>query len=66
MQKTVSSDDVTIAYQVQGEGKPALVFVHGWGINRTYWNAQLTYFAKKHHVVTIDLAGHGESGQDRK
>jgi pimeloyl-ACP methyl ester carboxylesterase len=66
MLKTISSDDVTIAYQIQGEGKPALVFIHGWGIDRSYWKAQLTFFAKKHNVVAIDLAGHGESGQDRK
>jgi len=57
-----SNDD----HEVRGEGEPALVFIHGWCCDRTYWEAQLPYFAQKYKVVTIDLAGHGESGLDRK
>jgi pimeloyl-ACP methyl ester carboxylesterase len=62
----VSADGVSIAYEVRGEGEPALVFVHGWCCDRSYWNEQLPHFAQKHKVVAIDLAGHGESGLDRK
>jgi len=62
----ISADGVTISYQVQGEGKPALIFVHGWCCDRSYWDAQLPHFAKKYKVVAIDLAGHGESGLERK
>ena len=62
----VSPDGVSIAYEVRGEGEPALVFVHGWCCDRSYWNEQLPHFAQKHKVVTIDLAGHGESGLDRE
>ena len=61
----LSPDGVEIRYEVQGEGEPALVFVHGWCCDRTYWDAQETHFTKTHRVVTIDLAGHGESGQNR-
>ncbi|MHC4646401.1 MAG: alpha/beta fold hydrolase [Planctomycetota bacterium] len=61
-----SSDNVSISYSVQGEGKPALVFVHGWSCDKSYWRFQVPYFAKRHRVVTIDLAGHGKSGLDRK
>lgn len=48
-----------------GSGEPALVFVHGWGCDRTYWREQIPHFAKRYTVVALDLAGHGESGQDR-
>ena len=61
-----SADGVPIAYDVHGSGKPALVFVHGWCCNKTYWDAQVSSFASMYTVVTIDLAGHGESGHGRK
>ena len=62
----ISADGVPIKYEVRGKGDPALVFVHGWSCDRSYWSAQLPYFARNHLVVAIDLAGHGESGLDRK
>ena len=62
----ISADGVSIAYEVRGEGEPALVFVHGWCCDRSYWDAQLPHFAEKYKVIAVDLAGHGESGLDRK
>lgn len=62
----VSADEVPIRYQVQGEGEPALVFVHGWCCDRSYWDAQVDYFARNYKVVAVDLAGHGESGLGRE
>ena len=64
--RVVSWDNVAISYDVQGKGKPALVFVHGWSCDKSYWRLQVPYFAKRHKVVTIDLAGHGESGLGRE
>ncbi len=64
--RTVSSaDGVSIAYHIEGEGDPALVFIHGWSCDRSYWRYQAQHFAKTHTVVTIDLAGHGASGGGR-
>jgi pimeloyl-ACP methyl ester carboxylesterase len=40
--------------------------VHGWACDRTYWKHQVEHFSKSHTVVALDLAGHGESGIDRK
>ena len=62
----VSADGIQISFNVQGSGTPALVFVHGWCCDKTYWDAQVQYFSKQHKVVTIDLAGHGESGLGRE
>ena len=61
-----AADGVPIHYSVQGSGEPTLVFVHCWSCNRRLWDDQVSAFAKNHRVVTIDLPGHGESGQGRK
>jgi pimeloyl-ACP methyl ester carboxylesterase len=61
-----SSDGVEISYSVYGEGSPALVFVHGWSCDQTYWKYQVHEFAKNYTVVTIDYAGHGRSGAVRE
>jgi pimeloyl-ACP methyl ester carboxylesterase len=61
-----AKDGVPIHYSVQGKGEPALVFIHCWGCDRHLWDNQVPMFAKDHQVVTIDLPGHGESGQERK
>lgn len=61
-----STDGISISYKVKGEGSPALVFVHGWCCNSSYWDLQTEYFQDKFTVVTLDLAGHGESGGGRE
>ncbi len=61
-----AKDGVPIHYAVQGKGEPALVFVHCWSCDRNLWENQVPVFSKTNQVVTIDLPGHGESGQGRK
>src|SRR5260370_1290299 len=61
-----SPDGIRIAYEAHGEGSPALVFVHGWSCNRSYWRQQLQPFSRQFKVVALDLAGHGDSGLGRK
>lgn len=61
-----SADGVPIAYEVVGQGSPALVLVHGWSCDRGYWKEQIEYLAPQYKLVLIDLAGHGESGMGRK
>ncbi|MBN2075500.1 MAG: alpha/beta hydrolase [Dehalococcoidales bacterium] len=63
--KVKSADGVSIAYQVNGSGNPTLVFVHAWCCDKSYWDSQVPYFSHKHTVITLDLAGHGESGLNR-
>ncbi|MDP2038676.1 MAG: alpha/beta hydrolase [Ignavibacteria bacterium] len=64
--KVKSPDSVEIAYSVYGKGEPALIFVHGWGWDQSLWKEQVAKFSSKYKVVTLDLAGHGESGKKRK
>ncbi|MET0551676.1 MAG: alpha/beta hydrolase [Vicinamibacteria bacterium] len=61
-----SADGVRIAYETRGRGEPAVVLVHGWSCDRTYWKEQLAPLAGKFQVVTVDLAGHGASGRNRR
>lgn len=61
-----SPDGISIAYETRGTGSPALVFVHGWSCDRSYWAAQLEAFSRDFQVVAVDLAGHGESGFGRE
>ncbi len=61
-----SADGVAIQYTDQGKGEPALVFVHCWSCDRHLWDAQVSAFARDHRVVALDLAGHGDSGRERK
>ncbi|HEX2395517.1 MAG TPA: alpha/beta hydrolase [Bacteroidales bacterium] len=62
----MSSDGLSIHYQVTGTGTTAIVFVHGWLGNIAWWNTQQKYFADKYTVVLIDLPGHGQSDKSRK
>lgn len=61
-----SQDGVMIYYDVRGQGERALVFVHCWSCDRTYWANQVDEFAKAYRVVTVDLGGHGQSGLGRE
>jgi len=58
-------DGELIAYTVAGSGSPALVFIHGWMCDQSYWSEQVGPFSADHLVVTIDLPGHGDSGMTR-
>ncbi len=62
---TSAADGVSIHYDDQGAGELSLLFVHGWSCDRGYWSAQRDDFARKYRVVTVDLAGHGESSDNR-
>ncbi len=61
-----SSDGEQISYNVYGKGDTALLFVHGWSCDSRYWREQVPHFTEEYRVITMDLAGHGNSGQHRK
>jgi pimeloyl-ACP methyl ester carboxylesterase len=58
---TIVHKGIKLAYEDQGAGKPAFVFVHGWTCNRSFFSPQAEYFSRRHRVVSVDLRGHGES-----
>lgn len=61
-----SPDLVHIEYRTYGHGDPAIVLVHGWSCSSAYWSAQLDELKARYTVVTVDLAGHGASGRNRR
>ncbi|MDX2046750.1 MAG: alpha/beta hydrolase [Chitinophagaceae bacterium] len=61
----VKNGELNIAYRSAGNSDTAIVFVHGWCINKEYWTAQEDYFSKRFNTVTLDLGGHGQSGKNR-
>ncbi|MCP3959886.1 MAG: alpha/beta hydrolase [bacterium] len=65
MWEATSSDGVPIAYEAEGSGETAVVLIHGWACDRTYWRHQIEPLLESYQVVTVDLAGHGSSGVER-
>ncbi len=50
-----------LVYEATGEG-PAVVLVHGFGLDRRMWDPQAEYLAARFLVVRYDCRGFGASG----
>jgi sigma-B regulation protein RsbQ len=61
-----SADGVPIRYHAEGRGEPALVFIHGWSCDHSHWAEQVERFGAERQVIALDLAGHGQSGRNRR
>ena len=55
-------DGVPLHYEDTGSG-PAVVLLHGWTMNSTFWQANTGPLAQDNRVVTVDFRGHGNSGK---
>jgi pimeloyl-ACP methyl ester carboxylesterase len=56
----VTYDGARVHYESYGEGKDAVVFIHGWTCDLTFWRGQAPVY-EKHRSLLIDLPGHGQS-----
>lgn len=56
----VSKTDGGIAYRVYGAG-PALVLLHGWGVDSRAFGPVVPALARRHRVIVPDQRGHGAS-----
>jgi pimeloyl-ACP methyl ester carboxylesterase len=55
-------NDVHIHYENYGAGPEALVFIHGWACDLTFWRGQEPLYTNPlHRALLIDLPGHGLS-----
>lgn len=61
----IDRNDVLITYAKCGKGDTTLLFIHGWCINKEYWQPQVDHFCPRYTVVTVDLPGFGASGKNR-
>ena len=48
-----------IDHATRGEGRPPIVFVHGFGCARSDWDAQVAHLSPRHQTVAVDLRVHG-------
>lgn len=60
-----TSDNIRMAYQSCGNGDTTLLFIHGWCINKEYWQPQFDHFCGRYKLVAVDLPGFGQSGKNR-
>ena len=56
-------DGNRIWYEVNGTSGTALVLVHGWTCDSTFWSHQVPAFSRHFRVLSVDLPGHGRSGK---
>src|SRR5436190_19241923 len=49
-----------VHYESYGTGKDAVVFIHGWTCDLTFWRGQAPVY-EKHRALLVDLPGHGQS-----
>lgn len=50
-----------VHYSSYGKGSKALVLIHGWTCDETFWASNVPELSKRYRVLTVDLPGHGQS-----
>lgn len=58
---TIKISQSELYFAQAGQGRPALLFVHGAGGDHTIWGEQLRELSKDFSVAVLDLNGHGRS-----
>jgi pimeloyl-ACP methyl ester carboxylesterase len=53
-------EGVKVHYESYGAGKEAVVFIHGWTCDLTFWRGQAPVYRNRRSLL-IDLPGHGQS-----
>jgi pimeloyl-ACP methyl ester carboxylesterase len=49
-----------INYDLTGRGR-TVVFIHGWALNKSIWDDQVSVFSKRYRVMRYDSPGYGAS-----
>jgi len=58
---TIRVGQLEIYAEEQGEGSPALVFIHYWGGSRRTWSEVIARLSNRFRCVAVDLRGWGKS-----
>lgn len=59
-------DDFLIHYKSWGKADaPAVILIHGFTLDQSFWRNQVPALAKTHRVIAMDSPGHGDSGWPR-
>ena len=60
--KYVSVDGISVYYQESGpKNAPALLFIHGWGCDASFWQRQVDAFSDRYRCIALDMPGFGRS-----
>ena len=59
--KFANTPEGKVRYQSWGTGDKALILVHGWTCDGSFWSANVPALRDKWRVITVDLPGHGGS-----
>lgn len=55
-------NDLVVSYNDFGpDDAPAIIFIHGFPLNKSMWNMQLKVLKDDFRVIAYDIRGHGES-----
>ncbi|HLO77996.1 MAG TPA: alpha/beta hydrolase [Magnetospirillum sp.] len=59
-------DDFLIHYKSWGKADaPAVILIHGFTLDQSFWRNQIPALSKTHRVIAMDSPGHGDSGWPR-
>ncbi len=63
--RTAQFQGMKLHYADSGHGREALVFIHGWTCNGTFFDLQDRALFQGRRVIALDLPGHGQSDKPR-
>ncbi len=58
---TITTNDIELAYTIEGSGEETLVLVNGLADTKESWEAQFPAFTERYRVLSFDNRGVGES-----
>lgn len=59
-------DGFLVHYKSWGKADaPAVILIHGFTLDQSFWRHQVPALAKTHRVIAMDSPGHGDSGWPR-
>lgn len=58
-------DGSRVHYQNYGTGTEAVIFIHGWTGNASFWHSNVSAIVPTGRVIAMDLPGHGDSDKPK-
>lgn len=62
---TIKLDNFSLCYNDLGEGKLAIIFLHGFPFDKTMWESQLNFLKESYRLIALDIRGFGRSKDEK-
>jgi len=60
--RTITVNNLTVSYIDEGSANsPAIIFIHGFPLNKIMWEKQIELLKEKYRVIAYDIRGHGNT-----